>query len=77
MNGTIVALLAALGGGAIVKLIEVFFIPKSTREDFASKLRTELRDDIKTLREQLRQAEADVDIWKAKYYDLIEKDSKK
>lgn len=75
MSGTILALLAALGGGAIVKLIEIFFIPKTTREDFAYKLREELRADIKTIRDERDKLENELDEWKAKYYDLLDKHS--
>lgn len=73
MNGTFIALMAAIGGGALVKLIEIFFIPKSTREDFAYKLREELRADIKDIKQDKEKLEKESDEWKLKYYELLDK----
>lgn len=73
MNEAWIAAIAALGGGAVVKLIEVFFIPKASKEDFAAKLRQELRGDIKTLRDEITRLQKDLDDWKKKYYDLLDK----
>lgn len=73
MNQAWIPLIAALGGGAVVKLIEIFFIPKASKEDFATKLRDELRTDIKSLRAEITRLQTDLDEWKKKYYDIIDR----
>jgi len=76
MNEGWIAALAALGGGAFVKILEVFFIPRASKEDFAAKLREELRTDIRTLRDEIGRLQKDLDAWKLKYFELLQKYSK-
>lgn len=74
MNSSVaVAFISALGGGAFVYILSIFFLPKSTREDFATKLRNELRSDIKEIRIEKERLEKELDEWKTKYYQILEK----
>jgi len=41
--------------------------------DYGTQLRTELREELKVLKEQIRLTEAEVDEWKGKYFDQISK----
>lgn len=41
-------------------------------QDYGSKFRDELREELKTLREELKKAEAEADEWRGKYYDFMQ-----
>lgn len=68
-----IAIISALGGGTVIKLIEMFVLPKGTQIDYAAKLRDELRKDIDSLRKQIDHLQKDLDDWKKKYYDLLQR----
>jgi hypothetical protein len=67
-----VALLAALLGGSGLKIIEYLLNRSKTKDDTAAEFRTELRDEVKTLREQLIRAGAEVEKWRAQYYEVMD-----
>jgi len=67
-----VALIAALLGGSGLKVIEYWLNKSKVEQDSAAAFRNELRDEVKTLRDELRKAESELDQWKAKYYELMD-----
>jgi hypothetical protein len=73
MNDAWVALLSALSGGLFIKMFEAFALPKSVRIDFQTKLRDELRQEIRELKKDVEHLQQDLDNWKLKYYDLLAK----
>jgi peptidoglycan hydrolase CwlO-like protein len=66
------ALLAAIFGGAGVKLFEKWLGRSQTKDDSATKLRTELREELTRLRAELEKTEKDLDETRAKYYKMLE-----
>ena len=66
------ALLGALLGGSGLKIIEYWLNRSKVRDDAAAQMRTELRDEIKALREELRTVEDELDKWRGKYYELMD-----
>lgn len=71
MSEPVLALIAALFGGAGLKVIEHLISRSSRKEDLAQQLRDELRQEVKTLRNQLDDIEQRLDRWKKKYYTLL------
>lgn len=67
-----IALLGTIFGGAGFKIIEHWLSRNQRTDDTATKLRDELREEVKSLREELRKVEADLDTWRGKYYELME-----
>lgn len=83
MNEAWVALIGTVFGGAGFKIIEFFLGRKGRREDFATKLRGELRDEVTQLRREAdklhREADElrdEIDSWRSKYYYLVSAISK-
>lgn len=66
------ALIGALLGGAGLKVIESWLNKSKVKEDIATNLRNEIREDLKSCRAELHQVEKDLDAWKERYYDLIQ-----
>lgn len=66
------ALIGAVLGGSGLKVIEYWLNKSRVENDAAATFRNELRDEVKTLRNELRQAETELDAWKAKYYELMD-----
>lgn len=72
INQAWLALLGALLGGSGLKIVEYWLNRSKIKEDAASQMRTELRNDIKGLREELRVVEDELDKWRGKYYELMD-----
>ncbi|QQV92525.1 hypothetical protein SEA_FORREST_185 [Streptomyces phage Forrest] len=72
INQAWLALLGALLGGSGLKFIEHWLNRSKVKEDAATQMRTELRDEIKVLREELRTVEDELDKWRGKYYELMD-----
>lgn len=72
INQAWLALLGALLGGSGLKIIEYLLNRSKVRDDAALQMRTELRDEIKGLREELRKVEDELDKWRGKYYELMD-----
>lgn len=72
INQAWLALLGALLGGSGLKFIEHWLNRSKVKEDAAAQMRTELRDEIKVLREELRTVEDELDKWRGKYYELMD-----
>ncbi len=68
-----IALIGTLFGGVGLKVLEHWLGRNAVKIDEATKIRDELRVDILSLREQLREQERLVDEWQEKYYDLRDK----
>jgi hypothetical protein len=66
------ALFAALLGGSGLKVIEYWLNRSKTQDDSAAAMRTELREEVKNLRDELRHVEEQLDLWRGKYYELME-----
>lgn len=66
------ALIGALLGGSGLKLVEHFLNRGKTKDDSATAMRTELREDLKATREELDKAEDEADEWRGKYYLVVE-----
>lgn len=66
------ALIGALLGGSGLKFIEHFLNKGKAKEDSATAMRTELREDLKATREELDKAEQEADEWRGKYYLVVE-----
>lgn len=72
INQAWLALFAALLGGSGLKVIEYWLNKSKTRDDSALAMRTELREEVRSLREELRTVEEQLDLWRGKYYELME-----
>jgi len=70
LSEPVLALIAAVFGGAGLKVIESLLARSSQREDVAKQIRDELRGEVNGLREQLASIERRLDKWKRQYYDL-------
>ena len=66
-------LVALIGGGAGLKFVEYIMGRGKVKIDEASQIRTELRTEIDNLRKELKTVEAELDIWKLRYYRLVNK----
>ncbi len=69
---TLVAIIAAIFGGAGVKILEKWLNKSQAAEDSGFKLREELRTELTRLREELDKTEKDLDEYRKRYYDLME-----
>lgn len=74
------ALIGAILGGSGLKFLEHFLSKPKIREDTAAAFRNELREEMKRLRDEAREAEASADraqrneeAWRERYYSLIER----
>lgn len=70
MDIALIALLGTFFGGAGMKVIEHFLNKKGKAEDLATQMRKELRDDLATLRTELKEEARESDEWKGKYWEL-------
>ena len=72
MSEGYVALIAALFGGAGLKIIEYVLNKSKRRSDVATQIRDELRQETQQLKREVDALEAALDIWKNRYYILID-----
>lgn len=75
-NPAVISLVAAIFGGAGLKVIEYFLTKSVRKDDTATQMRKELRDEILSLREQLKRAEKELEEFREKYFNLQEEFSK-
>lgn len=68
-----IALIGAVFGGAGLKLVEHLVNRSKLRIDAAADIREELREEINSLRKEVRVLSSDLDEWKNKYYLLLER----
>lgn len=71
-NQAWLALAGALLGGSGLKFIEHLLNRGKTKDDSATVMRAELREDLKVTREELDRVENEVDEWRGKYYLVVE-----
>lgn len=76
-NPAFLALIGTIFGGAGLKIVEGMLNKSKTQSDVAAQIRTELRTDVQALRDEIRKVETELDMWKAKYYDLLDQFYKK
>lgn len=72
MDPALIALIGTLFGGVVLKVVESLLNRGKTQSDVAAQIRTELRTDIQALRDEIRKVETELDMWKSKYYDLLD-----
>lgn len=72
INEAYLALAGAVFGGGGLKVIEYWLTKSKSKDDSAAQFRTELREEVKSLREELRKVEDDLDKWRGKYYELMD-----
>jgi hypothetical protein len=69
----IIALLGTLFGGAGLEFIKRWLGKAKERDDTATALRNELRGELTSLKKELANVEKELDEWKAKYYEVVER----
>ena len=65
-----VPLLSALVSGVVVKVVDRTYATKERRFDDAVAIRQELRAEVKTLYDELKALQQELDTWKDRYWDL-------
>lgn len=73
MDPTVIALIGTVMGGVGLKVAESWLGRNKVRVDDAARMRDELRLQVTALREENKALEAQVDEWRAKYYEVYEK----
>jgi seryl-tRNA synthetase len=71
MTDPFIALAAALFGGAGLKIIESLLNKSNAKNDLQTQMRSELRTDVISLKDELDEIESRLDEWKKKYYRLF------
>lgn len=72
-NSLWVALIGTVFGGAGLKGVEFLLGRKKVSVDEATSIRKELREEIKSLKDEIKRLDEDLDLWRNKYYELLEK----
>lgn len=72
IDPTIIALIGTLFGGVGLQFTGHLLGRRKQRDDTATALRGELRAEIDSLRQELRKVESEVDVWREKYYTLLD-----
>lgn len=71
MADPILALVAALFGGVGLKIVESLVNRSKVKNDLQAQMRSELRKDVMSLKDELEDIENSLDQWKKKYYSLL------
>jgi seryl-tRNA synthetase len=71
MTDPFIALVAALFGGVGLKIIESLLNRSNAKNDLQTQMRSELRTDVISLKDELDEIENRLDEWKKKYYRLF------
>jgi hypothetical protein len=72
MSDATLALIGALAGGSVLKIVESWLNRSKDTNDQASDYRDELRKDIECLRIELTKTRAEVEQYREKYYQVQE-----
>ena len=67
-----IALIGTVFGGIGVQFTGHLLGKRKVKDDLATQLRGELKSEIATLRQELREVEKEVDVWREKYYTLLD-----
>lgn len=73
LSVAIISLITALFAGTGLKVVERFLQKSKEKDDAATGIRNELRAELTALKVEMLAVERDLDVWKAKYYEVIEK----
>jgi malate synthase len=71
-NPTVLALLGTIFGGVGLKVTEAFLGKKKVQSDEAASIRKELREDVNSLRQQIKEQKMETDKWRDEYYKSLE-----
>lgn len=69
----IIALLGTIFGGAGLEFVKRWLSKAKDKDDTATQLRNELRGELTSIKTELANVEKELDEWKAKYYEVVEK----
>jgi hypothetical protein len=69
----IFALIGTIFGGAGLEFVKRWLGKAKDKDDTATELRNELRGELTALKQELAGVEKELDEWKQKYYDVVEK----
>lgn len=69
MDPLLIGLIGTVCGGAGLKVVEGLFNRASRKDDTAIQMRKELREDIASLKKELKEESQESEEWKAKYYE--------
>lgn len=72
INEAWLALAGVIFGGVGLEVVRKWLSRSKEKDDSAATFRTELREEVKNLREELRKVEDDLDKWRGKYYELMD-----
>lgn len=72
LSETTTAIIAALFGGAGVKILDKVLSNRSQYLAETERLRTELRQDVERLSEEVIAQKEEADEWRKKYWELVE-----
>jgi hypothetical protein len=66
------AILAAMGGGMLVKLFDLIFMSKKDKGDALIMLVRQLQENVNFNNDEIRELKAEVNNWRDKYYKELE-----
>ena len=73
MNDQIVTIIVtAISSGAIIQALNIFLLPRAKKEDIAAEIRDELREDIKSYKNEVTELRNEVNLWRVRYFRVIE-----
>lgn len=73
MDAAWIALTGTVAGSVGLRVVEHFLTRNKVKVDDAARIRDELRLEITTQREEIKQLEADAIKWRDEYYNLRDK----
>lgn len=73
LSGPILSLLGVVFAGAGLKFVEGWLKKTKDKDDTATNLRQELRNELTALKADMAKVEKELDEWKGKYYEVIER----
>jgi hypothetical protein len=73
MDPAWIALISTFLGGIGLRIAERVLARGQVRQDAATALREELRRESSALKEEVRLVEKELDLWKEKYFTLLQK----
>ena len=72
LSDTTTAIISAVFAGAGVKILDKFMSKRSQYLQETERLRTELRQDVERLSEEVVAQKEEADEWRTKYWELVE-----
>lgn len=68
-----IALIATVCGGVGLKVVEHWLGRNKVKVDDAARIRDELRIEITSQKEEIKNLEAEANSWREKYYELLQR----